>query len=78
MEPVNDRSELENDQPVSYQNNASRTIFHERLAAEETWTFSVYVAHDFVEVNPVTGQRMSDFGWFRHSFSDFILPGGTF
>jgi len=33
--------ELENDQPVRFDSNAGRTIFHKRLAAGEIWVLSM-------------------------------------
>jgi beta-galactosidase GanA len=39
--PVHEARELENNQPVSYRNNAAQTIFHKHLAAGEIWAFSI-------------------------------------
>ncbi|MFZ0759053.1 MAG: hypothetical protein WAM69_03805 [Candidatus Sulfotelmatobacter sp.] len=38
---IREARELENDQPVSYQNNAGQTTFHKRLAAGGIWVFRI-------------------------------------
>ena len=38
---IREARELESNQPVSYQNNAGRTVFHKRLGGGEIWVFSI-------------------------------------
>jgi beta-galactosidase len=39
--PVREARELENDQPIIFQNSVSQTTFHKHLTAGEVWIFSV-------------------------------------